>query len=226
MLADLQKALTLGQKVQITVWHPQDEKIEHTFTTTILEVVGHLLKVSLPLDVVSLVPPLLEAGMVVGAVIETYPKPVVFYPAVQMRPGVPAPLDTIWLKVPDEGQINTIQRRKHVRVPMVIPFNMEYLIAERWIPLSARTVDVSGGGLRFCSVRLFLMGQELRVWLPFGDGGTTLTLRARVVYSTQNRIKKQPEDIYVTSCQFLDLDDTQEMALVRECFRRELRRTQ
>lgn len=224
MFAELQKILNVGQKVQITVWHPQDDNIEYAFAANICEMAGHLLKVALPGDVDEAVLPLLEQGVVVGVVVETYPNPYIFYPAIQ------SPLDSLnrefWLKIPEDVQVSTVQRRKHVRVPMVIPIQLEYLIAERWIPIAARTEDVSGGGVRFTSLRLFLMGQELRIHLPFGPSESILHLKAKVVYSAQNRIKKQAEDIYVTSCQFLDLDDAQEMALVRECFRRELRRTQ
>lgn len=225
MFAELQKALSVNQKVKITVWHPQDDNIEYTYTSVIQELAGHLLLVTPPTteDAAEILP-LMALGVTVGAVIETYPNPFIFYPTIQSAPSVAE--EGFWLKIPEEPRVSVIQRRKHVRIPMVIPFSFEYLVAERWIPMTARTEDVSGGGMRFTSLRLFLMGQELSVHLPMGPSQSMLHLKAKVVYSAQNRIKKQPEDIYVTSCQFLDLDDVQEMALVRECFRRELGRTQ
>lgn len=220
MLSELQKALVKDQKVQITVWDPQNEAAEYTFGSYVVESVGLLFRVALPASQVTNIFPLLRCGATVGVVLETYPNPYIFYPAIHQEP--PSLQSPFWLKIPENAEIEVIQRRRHVRIPMVIPFDLQYEIAGRPITVNARTEDVSGGGMRFTSIRLFPKDQEITVNLKLSPAEPPLRLKAKVVFSAQNRIKMQPDDLYTTACQFLELDDAEEMVLVRECFRREL----
>lgn len=219
MLADLQKALIADQRIHITVWDPQDDSVEHTFASYIMEVGGNVLRVASPSNPVDPAMPLLQRHIVVGVLVEVSPNPYIFYPVVHAEPTSQG---GFWLKIPDNPEIEVIQRRRHVRIPMLIPFELEYLEGERWIKLSARTEDMSGGGARFTASRLFIKGQDLLLALPLQAGQPPLRLKAKVVFSAENRVKKQPDDLYVTACEFQELDAAGEMVLVRECFRREL----
>jgi hypothetical protein len=78
--------------------------------------------------------------------------------------------------------------------------------------------------MRFTSVTLFPVGKEIEIQIQFNPNLPILNLKAKVVMSNQNRLRRQADDLYTTACQFLDMDDAREMIIVRECFRRELGR--
>lgn len=219
MLADLQKALTVDQRVQITVWDSQDDSVEHTFSSYVMEAGGNVLRVASPSSPTHPAIPLLQRNVVVGVLVEVSPNPYIFYPVIHSEPS---PQGGFWLKIPDNPAIEIIQRRRHVRIPMLIPFELEYLDGGQWVKLSARTEDMSGGGARFTASRLFLKGQDLLLVLPLDATQPPLRLKAKVIFSAENRVKKQSDDLYVTACEFQELDAAGEMMLVRECFRREL----
>jgi c-di-GMP-binding flagellar brake protein YcgR len=220
MSDEWQKALVISQKVQVTVWDLEDDTIEYSFTSHITEVGGNLLALAPPSKQAELIFPLLRQGVVVGVMIEAEPSPCIFYPLVASKPA--SQQSDFWLKIPEDPKVELIQRRRHVRIPMVIPFELEYLLLGRPISLPAKTEDLSGGGMRFICTRSFLLGQQLNIKLPLPLVGQVLQLKAKVVFSAQKFQKKEAEELHVVACQFQDLDDVQEMSLVRECFRREL----
>lgn len=224
MLNELQKALVQDQKIQVTVWDPENEGVEYSFPSFVMSKVGLLFMIAPPTTQQQKILPLLQPGITVGGVLETYPNPFIFYPLVHALPEKDQ--KGYWLKIPENAQVEVIQRRKHVRIPMIIPFEVEYQVLGRGTPLKipARTEDVSGGGLKFTSATLFPVGKELLLHIQFNPGLPILHLKAKVVMSTQNRLKRQADDLYTTACQFLEMDDAREMIIVRECFRRELGR--
>ncbi len=222
MLKELQAALTVNRKLQVTVWDPGDETVEYTFPSFVMSSGGLLFQMAPPTVHPTKILPLLQKDAVVGIVVETYPNPYIFYPVIQSLP--PDAGGGYWLRIPEDSQIEVIQRRKHVRIPMVIPIEVEYVLGtDKVLTLPARTEDVSGGGLRFTALKLFAQEQDLTIHIQFSPSSPRMRLKATVVFSTQNRIHRQPDDLYATACQFYDLDDTQEMLIVRECFRRELK---
>ncbi|WP_373531895.1 flagellar brake protein [Vampirovibrio sp.] len=221
MSNEWQDALVTGQKVQVTIWDAEDDSIEYTFSSQIDQMGKTMLSLAAPSSGVASIYPLLQPGVVVGVMLEINPTPCIFYPVIASKPTAEGGI--FWLKIPENPQIEFVQRRKHVRIPMVIPFVLEYMQADKPISMSARTDDLSGGGMRFTGMRLFPPAQQLRIKLPLAGGPQVLQLKARVVYSVQNSRKKHPEDLYIVACQFQDLEDAQEMALVRECFRHELK---
>ncbi len=222
MLFELQKALVLNQKVQVTVWDPDNDSVEYSFQSFVLEAVGNLFRLALPATELSTILPLLQPGIVVGAVLEAHPTPYIFYPVIHAASATDR--RGFWLKIPENPQVEALQRRRHVRIPMDIPVHLEYSVSDRWMSLCARTEDVSGGGLRFTSTRLFSEGQELLISLGFNPSDPPLRLKARVVFSMESRLSKQSDGMYSTACQFVGLTDAEEMVLVRECFKRELGR--
>jgi hypothetical protein len=221
MLFELQKALVLNQRVELTVWDPDNDSVEHSFQGFVMKACGSQFQLTLPpVAQAAAILPLLQPGLVTGAVVEAYPSPYIFYPIIHSSPQ--SPESGFWLKIPENPQIELLQNRRHVRIPMIIPFNLEYAVSGRSMAMQARTEDVSGGGMRFTSIRQFPQGQDLLISLSINPSAPTLRLKARVVFSVENRLKKQPDDLYSTACQFVDLTDAEEMLLVRECFKREL----
>jgi hypothetical protein len=223
MLTELQKALVQDQKIQVTVWDPENENVEYSFPSFVMSKVGTLFMIAPPTTQQQKIVPLLQPGITVGGVLETYPNPFIFYPFVHAVPEKDQ--KGYWLKIPEDAQVEVIQRRKHVRIPMIVPFEIEYtLLGGAPLKVPARTEDVSGGGMRFTSVTLFPVGKEIEIQIQFNPNLPILNLKAKVVMSNQNRLRRQADDLYTTACQFLDMDDAREMIIVRECFRRELGR--
>jgi c-di-GMP-binding flagellar brake protein YcgR len=220
MFEELQKALKPDLRTQITVWDPGDDTVEYTFSSYVMEIDGAFFMVAPPNKQMGQILPLMQKDMVVGVVLETYPNPYILYPVIYAQPS--SPDSGYWLQIPKDPQIEIVQRRRHVRIPMVLPMEIEYELGPKWIPLEARTEDVSGGGMRFTSPRSFFKGQKLLIHIRFNNELPIMHLKAHVVFSAENRIRKRPDDIYATACQFEELDDQQEMLIVRECFRREL----
>ncbi|MCE3236921.1 MAG: hypothetical protein K0Q50_3113 [Vampirovibrio sp.] len=220
MLSQLQAALAIKCKVQVTVWNPADESVEYTFPSYIMATDELAFMVAPPTIQQNQIVPLLTQNMVVGVVLETYPNPFIFYPVIH---SLPTDIQGgYWLKIPPDSQVELIQQRKHVRIPMVLPIEVDYTLGDKNIRMQARTEDVSGGGLRFTSITQFRSGQELLLHVQFAPSQPIMHLKTRVVFSAQNRVKRQPDDLYATACQFTDMDNKQEMLIVRECFRREL----
>lgn len=220
MLSQLQAALSINCKVQVTVWDPADESVEYTFPSYVMATDELAFMVAPPSVQQNKIIPLLQPNLVIGVVLETYPNPFIFYPVIKSMPnGVQG---GYWLRIPPDSQIELIQRRRHVRIPMVLPIEIDYVLGDKTIRMQARTEDVSGGGMRFTSLTQFRNGQEVVIHIQFSGGQPIMHLKARVVFSTQNRVRRQQDDLYATSCQFVDVDDKQEMMIVRECFRKEL----
>jgi hypothetical protein len=221
MLKDLLNTIAVNQRVQVTVWDPADDQVEHTFASFITEVGGSLFEIAPPKDRGDKIEPHMQKDLVVGIVLEAYPNPFIFYPvihSIQKKEG----RNAYWLKILDNSDIEVIQRRRHVRIPMVLPIKIEYQLGANWLDIQARTEDMSGGGMRFTSPKLFFKGQNLKVHIQFNPDLPLMRLNAKVVFGTENRVRKHPEDTYAAACQFHELEDAEEMIIVRECFRREI----
>jgi len=224
MLEDLKKAIKAELRVQVTVWDPTDETVEHTFNSVIVEHAGSMLRVASPAQDARIILPLMKKGFVVGVVMETYPAPYIFYPIIHDDPKNPA--DGVWLMIPSNTEVEVFQRRRHVRIPMDVPFELEFPSGLSTTTLTARTLDVSGGGMMFTSPRSFPKEEEILVILQFGPEQPRMLLKGKVVLCRENQTRKTDSDQYATALQFLGLEAAQEMLLVRECFRCELRRKQ
>lgn len=225
LLQELQRALLVHQKLQVTVWDPEDPEFEYTFHSVVLDVEGLTFKVAPPTNTVERVKALLASGMVVGMLMDAYPNPFIFYPVIHLYQ--PYPIPGYWLKIPPDCNIEVVQRRRHVRIPMTIPFVAEYWANDpegdgRWVRINATTEDVSGGGMRMTSARKFEKGEEFFIHIKLNKDLPQMSLKARVVFSVENRARARQDDYYATACQFIELDKHTETAIVRECFRREL----
>ena len=226
MLDELKKALKDEIRVQVTVWDPDRESVEHVFNSYIIEHEGLSLRIAPPHENSNTIIPLMKQGYVIGVVMETYPAPFIFYPVI--RDEVTNPAEGYWLVIPENTDIEVFQRRRHVRIPMVVPFEVEFLQGLRGetMTVPARTCDVSGGGIRFTSSFHFTKGQNITIHLQFDDEQPLMHLKGTVVFTAENRIRKFKDDLYTAACQFMGLEAAEEMLLVRECFRRELRQKQ
>lgn len=221
MLDKLQKALALQQELQVFVWDPNNDKVEISFPSHIMEISDLSFEIAGPIALKHKVAPLLTVGTVICVLLEINPTPLMFYPVISALPNTAD--SGYWLKIPNDVQVEETQRRKHVRVPMIIPFQLEYLMPNgKWLSIDARTRNLSGGGMSFTCIRLFPKGQLLKVRIELSSSKIPLFLSANVITSQQNTMRRQPDDLYTTSCQFKDLDQAHETLLMRECFYREL----
>ncbi len=225
LLQELQRALLVHQKLQVTVWDPEDPEFEFTFPSIVLDVEGLNFKIAPPTTTLERVGRLMKGGMVVGMLMDAYPNPFIFYPVVHLYQAYP--IAGYWLKIPPDCSIEVVQRRRHVRIPMSIPFVAEYLLTmpegeSQWVKVNATTEDVSGGGMRLTSARKFEKGEEIFIHIKLNKDLPEMTLKARVVFSVENRMRAGHDDDYATACQFIELDKHTETVIVRECFRREL----
>jgi hypothetical protein len=223
MLSDLQKAIKADLRVQVTVWDPNNESAEYTFSSYVMEGTGLRFKIAPPDEEPTTILPLMTEGIAVGVVLDAYPAPFIFYPIIQDVPLHPA--QGYWLSIPYNAEVEIFQRRRHVRIPMIVPVELEFpsIGAGANMKIPARTSDLSGGGMRFTSSRNLSGGEVLIVHLQFDAEQPMMDLTASVIFSTGNRVRKHPDDLYSTACQFLKLNDAQEMMIVRECFRCELK---
>lgn len=220
MQAELRNTLKIHQKLKVTVWHPSDDTVEYTFSSVILDFQSSKILIAGPAEteVTALMQPETLIGIVVN---DKTPHPVIFYPMVE-RPVTKhqgKPLAGYWIRLPENCQVEVVQRRQYVRVPMTIPIQVT---EPNKRPLAASTLDISGSGLRFQSVGKYTPGTTLELQIQFSEQQPPLQLKAKVVSSQENPNRWQSQLHYVTACHFEGLDEQAEQQLVRECFRREL----
>jgi c-di-GMP-binding flagellar brake protein YcgR len=219
LLFELQKALKAEQSLLITVWDPKNEKTEYTFPSYVITVEGFRVQIAGPAPQAVKLAPLLQPNTIIGIVLEINPAPFIFYPTIESVESD----GSCWMTLSKDSQVEKFQNRNHVRIAMITPFQFEYQSEEgKWLPMSARTVDLSGGGVKFTCPQAFEKGTILKIFLKFGPDTPMLILKGKVVFSAENRFCQKPEDFYTTGCQFFDLNESQETLLMKECFRREL----
>ena len=226
LLDQLKNAMAVHRKLRVTVWDPEDPTFEYAFDSYILDHEGLNFKMAAPPPSAQRVFRLLTEGMVVGMVMESAPNPFIFYPKVRVYEGRNLP--GFWMKIPSDTEIQTVQRRRYVRVPMTVPIKVEHRVVDEeenytfWDAVQATTEDVSAGGLRFTSERRFEQGEDIRIRIQFSSETPSLLLEGKVVFSIENKIKRKRNEHWVTACYFVDVDANSESVIVRECFKREL----
>ncbi len=218
---DLLKAMSINQRMEVTVWDNGHENVEYTFHSYIVDLESPFFLAAPPSRQISQISALLKPGVILGVVLDCNPAPIIFYPTVH-RYHAETP-SGYWLKISEDTQMEVVQRRRHVRIAMVVPARIQFQgdNADQEEVL-AFTEDLSGGGMRVTSPRLFQKGEDIQVEIQFAANQPKLQLKARIVFSMENQLRRRKDDLYVTSCQFYDLENQQETILVRECFRREI----
>lgn len=221
MLKELQKAMSVNQRLEVTVWDPANDRIEFNFHSYIMDLEGGYFMIAPPGSNLQKITPLLEPGLLVGIVLDSNPAPYIFYPTVHGKQDSPKP--GYWLKLTETTQVEMVQRRRHVRIPMQVPIKVEIILgANHAVAVDAMTEDVSGGGMRFTCPRQFLKDQSVEIQVQFNTEQPLMRLKAKVVFSAENRLRRRRDDLYMAACQFYDIEPAHETILVRECFRREL----
>jgi c-di-GMP-binding flagellar brake protein YcgR len=168
--------------------------------------------------------PLMQKGVTVGVLVEVYPKPFMAYPIVHALPEDEK--KGFWLKLSTDSKVEVFQDRRHVRIPMSIPFECQYRLFPQGKPIKipAKTEDVSGGGLKFTSGVLLAVGQEIEMIIQFNPELPVMQLQGKVVMARPNMQRKRLDDLYTVACEFINMDDARETIIMKECFRRELKR--
>lgn len=231
--------IRIGQKLEITVWDPEiEDENGYIFSSSVLDFRQNRLFVENPKGEEAFIKGKMEPGMIVGVVLPTDANLLMFYPQVGT-----SPLDNHFgtiLNLPPDMQIETIQRRKLIRVPFTVPVGVEILHNGDVVhKIDAATVNISGGGMRIAC--MFSLEEELRVviYLKIGDlrgkdapplevglqytDKSVLKLHGKVVFAQENTGSTVPRnEKYVAGIYFDQLSELQQTLLMRECFRREL----
>jgi c-di-GMP-binding flagellar brake protein YcgR len=214
---DIKSLLQPNQELELTVWDEEDED-GLTYTAKIKQTKANHILVDMPLSQPVLMRRMV-VGVLVGAVASLYQDVVIFYPVIHERQ------DTgeigFWLRLPEQYEV--VQRRRHVRVPMEIPFQVDCYVGVSRQSHDALTLNLSGGGVRFSCARQFVTGELIKLRLQLNGNTPAMTLSGEVVFSQVNGNRKGSHFEYVTAVQFKGLTHQQEAALVGECFRREIR---
>ena len=240
MLPELQANLTPGQAFQLTIWDPSDDSVEHFLLVNVIQNVGmaFLVQAESP-EAFQAVRPFLLKDVVVGALLESNPRPCCFYPRVQAIDAVST--DSVWLRLDPELPIEHIERN-YVRVSMLVPvqvqgynkqdYNMDIashsqdasLASISAVPVltcEGKTINVSAGGLKMIMPEAVTPEIFLHVTFQLNPNEPPLTLQGTVVECQPNPQARRLEDRYLVRCRFLHLTSAQENQIVKECFRRQ-----
>ena len=115
-----------------------------------------------------------------------------------------------------------MQRRRYVRIDLFIPIQVVLNMADDELTVNAKTLDISGGGIRFYSRQEFQVDDLLILTLPF-ESGEVVTVNAKVVLSRESNKDGIDGGYYTTAASFYDLSERQESLIVSECFQHELK---
>jgi len=90
-----------------------------------------------------------------------------------------------------------LQRRQHFRVRVAVPFSFVVVREDHGPPLAAkaRTLDLSGGGLRFETKLRLTLDAQLEMVLHLGRG-ERLTVEGRVVWGERSHLMGPPRYSY------------------------------
>jgi hypothetical protein len=235
---EIEDFLQSGQKIEVTVWDSEEDDSDgYSFPSLIRDYREGRLFIENPRGDDAPLFDKLKPGYLVGVVAATEASLLMFYPRVSSTSNRGS-YGTI-LSLDSDTQYEIIQRRKLIRVPFTVPVQVDILRnGEVLHRVEAKTVNISGGGLRIASPFHFDVGQLLLVFLKLGDlrgaaPGTgadpdgysdraILKLSARVVFSQQNNNPLGSADKFFAGVCFDNLSEAQQTILMRECFRREL----
>lgn len=232
--------LTIGQRLKVTLWREgsggKKEK-EESFDSFIKDLDScqgcPRILIDPPPVIREELIKALQPGVDIRATVFTQQGKLVFYP--EIREVQQHGLYGYWLSLPPAMDYEFVQERQHVRIPVIRPLQVERRVPERNIevervrssasgekgPVICKTLNLSGGGLRFLSARAFVAGEELL--LRFEVDQELLALKGRVVYFEEGQNERLPDEVvYLVSVQFEDLPEKTEVKLINECFRLEL----
>lgn len=224
---DIIAALKPKTPIEVTVWKDGDDDFEYSFQSTILSITNELFLIEEPENLDPKIYGLLTTGVLIGVVANTKNKPIIFYPSVfSHQKKTPK---GFWLKIPADCLSETIQRRGHVRVEMALPITVFFeSVGGLEEEMTGKTLDISGGGLKFTSQRAFSSKQDIEIRLNFypdaepDEADETLKLFGKIVFSVENQKSTGAGDFYVNAVQFQNLPDKDINKIMGECFKKEL----
>ncbi len=222
-ISDIKKHLLAGTNVELTVWDPERDDIEHTFHSFVEEVTELKFKIAgPPLAKADEIMPLMLNKSTVGIMLQSEPNPYIFYPVVHSHEVKKT--SSYWLRIPENTVIQEYKTRSHVRVAARIPLEIAFQLGNKTLFVQGVTENISGGGLRFTAPRVFLKNQNIRMNIKLNDVTPMIRVNAKVIASGENRQRMTTQDVYFAACQFVDLERQHETEIMRECFRREVQK--
>ncbi|MGE5509298.1 MAG: flagellar brake protein [Chitinophagales bacterium] len=202
--------LKIGQRLQVRLAYTDDQ----WYSSRVEDLGDEVIVIGAPLKGGAVIP--IHPGELVEGFYSQPDGFFVFQAEVLERRLEPVPV--LLLRCPDG--IRKVQRRRHFRLPVVLPVYYEVKGAET--TLKGSTLDLSGGGLCIATGQPLKPGQELQVKLELSDG-TTITAAGRVISCAE--VENAPKQRrYSSGIQFVDLPAPVEERIVSFVFREQRER--
>src|SRR6478609_733715 len=233
-LESVRSRLKNAPSVQVTVWDSNDDSIELHFMASVKMVLADRFRLhwSGTLIPKGLKESYIQPGIKIGVLLDESEPLVLLYPKVLMAPlanqwttetNLGYKLD-FWVTFDNQTEIETIQRRKFVRIPVDVPVEV---IAPKENPGSVNkghTVNLSAGGIRFLSNEEFTPETVVSLNVFLLPHQPPLDVKVKVVLCMEESLAVQKERCFKISGQFLELLPKHEAMIMKECFRIELSR--
>jgi c-di-GMP-binding flagellar brake protein YcgR len=208
-----------GCRIEVTVWSDDEaDQDGKTFGSLIKDIQGNRVLI----DPGGSKDPYLPDGTIVGVLLLSENAQLTFYPIVDSYTATG--LVGYWLRCFDGMDYQIHYRREFSRVPLIAPVTGQFIADKlEWEAFEGRTVNVSGGGLRFMTNTQIPIGASVQLRLTFPNTMTgPLTLASKVVFSQKNQSSTAISADYVVAVEFKDLSEANRSVIIAHCFRHEV----
>lgn len=214
-----------NRPLEMTVWSDESDEEGQTFQSKIDDVGNGRFFLRPPMTLFENLKLILTHGMLVGVTMNTDKGPIIFYPKMAVCQAEPA---GFWFAAPPDTQAELVFRREFIRVDFErtlkidVPGNQN----NRWDSLTVKAEDLSGGGMKFFCSRLLPKNLRFYIYLQLTDDTPPLKMDARIVASSEVTPESEapPNLKFTSACQFMDISEAHQTAVVGECFRLQLAR--
>jgi c-di-GMP-binding flagellar brake protein YcgR len=206
----MEPELKIGQRIQVRLAYTEDE----WYSSRVEDLEEEIIVIGAPLKGGAIVP--IHPGELVEGFYSQHDGFFVFQAEVADRRLEPVPV--LLLRRPDS--VRKVQRRRHFRLPVVLPVYYEVTGAES--TLKGSTLDLSGGGLSISMAEPLASGQELQLKLELPDG-FAINAKGRVVSCTEVEAAVKPRR-YSAGIQFLGLSPQMEERIIGYIFQEQRQR--
>jgi PilZ domain len=234
LVESVRSRLKGAPNVEVTVWDPSDDNIELHFMASVKMVLGDRFRLTWAGALIpkGLNASCLQPSLKIGVLLDDSEPLILIYPKVLMAPlpnqwttetSVGFKLD-FWVSLDNQTEIETIQRRKFVRIPVDVPVEVLDPKSSPEHVNHGRSVNMSAGGLRFFSNEEFPPETIVSLNIFLIPHQPPLTVKVRVVLCMEESMVLQKERNFKISGQFIELQPKYEAMIMKECFRIELSR--
>lgn len=128
-------------------------------------------------------------------------------------------LETIVLTYPREKE--RIQRREYFRVSIQRPVDIYYHDGQKDVNLNGKTIDISGGGVRFWTMNHVRAGFVAEITMHMQDvcnWHTPLKAKGRILYTKQHDSRFTSKPGYISVIKFAEIGSKDRQLIMKTCF--------